>query len=397
MVGHATTDLAQGSLAALLPFLIAEHHYSYAAAGGLLLFGNVISAVTQPLFGLIGDRSEKPWFVIAGMLLACSGFALIGWAPSYALTCVCCVLMGVGTSLFHPEGSKLANIVAGDRKGMSMSIFSVGGNIGFTGGPILITVFVGLFGLRGTAVYFVPAIVGSLIMLPHLKAFKALEREHRLSAAGRVREEGKKVDNVKGFATVAVVVLFRSIVGSLLNMFIPLFWVAVFFATEARGSIQLSIYAAAGIVATLVGGRIADIYGYRLLYRISCVALAPLIFAFALCRSPALGTALIILISIALSGAHSALMVTGQNFMPSRMGTASGVLFGLTVSMGGICAPIIGKVGDNYGIVTAMLVIAAVAVGALVLVWFIPKHRDVGYRNRYNRNTDEAEAEGRTT
>lgn len=382
LLGHATTDIAQGSLPAILPFLVLQHHYSLAAAGGLLLAGNVLSAITQPLFGRIGDKSEKPWFMVVGVLLAGIGIALVGFLDSYVLTAVACVVMGVGVSLFHPEGSKLANIVAGESKGVGMSIFSVGGNVGFTGGPLLATLLIGIFGLRGTAFYVVPAIVTTILLVPKLNEFKQIELEHKTTVKEQTKAKDVEPDNVRGFVSVAVVVFFRSVVMSTLNMMIPFFWVGVFLTSETVGNIHLSIFAAAGIVATLAGGRIAEVVGFRLLYRVCCTALAPLVFLFAFGHSPILGTILLILISMMLSGAQSALMVTGQGFLPNNMGTASGVLFGLTVSMGGIVAPAIGTVGDNYGMVAAMAVIAAIGIGALITVWMIPKHKDWGRKDR---------------
>ena len=378
LLGHATTDIAQGSLPAILPFLVSQHGYSLAAAGGLLLAGNVLSAVTQPLFGRIGDKSEKPWFMVAGILLAGIGISLVGFLTSYWLTAAACVLMGVGVSLFHPEGSKLANMVAGENKGVGMSIFSVGGNVGFTGGPLLAIALIGLFGLRGIGFYIIPAIVATALLAPRLKEFKQIEIEHKSRVERQTLAGKEEPDNVKGFVAVSIVVLFRSIVFSTLNMMIPFFWVAVFLTTESVGSLHLSIFAAAGIVATLAGGRLADIFGYRMIYRVCCTAAPPLLFLFAFNHSPVLGTVLLILISVLLAGANSALMITGQGFLSHNMGTASGVLFGLTVSMGGIVAPAIGKVGDNYGVATAMMVIAVISLGVLVTVWLIPKHREWG-------------------
>jgi len=155
--------------------------------------------------------------------------------------------------------------------------------------------------------------------------------------------------------------------------FIPLFWIGVFMSTTAEGNMHLSIFAAAGIIATLLGGKLADTFGFRRIFRTCCVAIAPLLFFFVLNRTPLVATILILLIPLALSMANSPLVVTGQSFMPNHIGMASGVLFGLTISMGGLFAPVIGRIGDIYGLEQAMFTIAMFSIGALVAVFFIPK------------------------
>ncbi|MDR3305873.1 MAG: MFS transporter [Clostridiales Family XIII bacterium] len=382
LLGHATTDIAQGSLPAILAFLIDAHGYTLASAAGFVFAGNLISAITQPIFGHLGDKVSRPWFMIAGILMAAAGISLIGFLDSYVMTCVCAIIVGIGVSLFHPEGSKLANIAAGERKGVGMSVFSVGGNIGFTGGPLIATAAILIFGLKGTAIFMIPAIVTSLLLLPRLKEFKRLGEDFKASLKEETPErKAVAEDNVKGFTMVAIVTFFRATCASCLNIFIPLFFIRVFMTSVAAGNINLSIYAAAGIVATLAGGRIADRFGYRPLYRVCCAVVPPLLFFFAFNREPIFATIAIIFISIFISASHSALMVTGQGFLPTRIGMASGILFGLTISMGGIVAPFIGKIGDNFGLVPAMIVIACISVGGLVTVFFIPKHKDVGRRS----------------
>ena len=374
MLGHAMADVPQGSLSAVLPFLIAEHHYSYAAAAGLVLVSNLLSAVTQPIFGWLGDRDERPWFIIAGMMLAAAGITLVGFFDNYVACCVAVVTIGIGVSLFHPEGSKLANIASSDtNKGTAMGIFAVGGNVGFTGGPILATVAILAFGLKGTAVFMVPAIVASALFVPHLGDLKRIGREYKTQLREDTKSGEMPPDNVKGFAAVAIVVFFRSVIMISLNTFIPLYWIGVFMSSMAAGNIQLSIFAAVGIVATLVGGRLADVIGFRLLFRICTIALPPFLFLFAFCRTPASGTVLILIVSVLVFMCHSAFTITGQSFMPNHMGMASGVLFGLTVSIGGFFAPLIGRIGDVYGLEQAMLAVACFSIGSLVAVFFIPK------------------------
>ena len=142
------TDIAQGSVPALLPFLKAADHLSLAALSALVLAATISSSVIQPLFGHVSDRVSLPWLMPLGPALGGLGIALAGFAPSYGLTFAAIVLSGLGVAAFHPEGSRFANYVSGARRARGMSLFSVGGNIGFALGPVLVTPL--LFDLRPT-------------------------------------------------------------------------------------------------------------------------------------------------------------------------------------------------------------------------------------------------------
>ena len=136
-LGHLFTDIAQGSVPALLPFLIAENHLSYAAASALVLAATISSSIIQPLFGYVSDRLSLMWLMPLGPALGGLGIALVGFAPNYALTFAAIVVAGIGVAAFHPEGSRFANYVSGSKRSSRMSLFSVGGNIGFALGPII--------------------------------------------------------------------------------------------------------------------------------------------------------------------------------------------------------------------------------------------------------------------
>ncbi|MDR2109480.1 MAG: MFS transporter, partial [Coriobacteriales bacterium] len=140
MLGHLCTDINQGGLPAMLPFLIVAYDLSYASAAALVFASNIVSSVIQPLFGYLGDKLDRPWFMSLGIFLAGLGIALLGLVQDYWLLFACAMLSGIGVALFHPEGGKLANLIAGEKKGTSISNFSVGGNLGFSIGPILAAV-----------------------------------------------------------------------------------------------------------------------------------------------------------------------------------------------------------------------------------------------------------------
>src|SRR5947209_13163672 len=173
--GHLFTDVAQGSVPALLPFLIAHDHLSYAAASALVLAATISSSVIQPLFGHVSDRLSLPWLMPLGPALGGLGVALAGLAATYGLTFAAVVLSGLGVAAFHPEGSRFANYVSGARRASGMSLFSVGGNVGFALGPVLVTPLLLVFGLHGTAFLLVPTWLMAAVLvreLPRLRGFR---------------------------------------------------------------------------------------------------------------------------------------------------------------------------------------------------------------------------------
>ena len=180
--GHLFTDLNQGAVAALLPFLVAERGISLAAAGGLVLAATLSSSVVQPLFGVFSDRRPLPVFMPLGVLVAGVGMALVGVAPGYAGIFLCIVLSGIGVAAFHPEAARFANYVSGSGRARGMSFFSVGGNAGFALGPVVTTPLVLLFGLPGTLFLLIPATLMTAVLsteLPRMLGFHPEKDERK--------------------------------------------------------------------------------------------------------------------------------------------------------------------------------------------------------------------------
>src|SRR3954453_11776612 len=201
-----------GALPALLPFLIAAHHWSYGKASALVLAATVSSSIVQPLFGHLSDGRSLPWLLPGGVALAAAGIALAGVAGSYALTFGVVVLSGLGVAAYHPEASRFANYVAGERRATAMSFFSVGGNAGFALGPVLVTPLALGLGLGGTPlVALAPAVVAVLIAreLGRLKGFRPAADPAAASDDARADAE---VDQWRPFALLSAAVAARSVV-----------------------------------------------------------------------------------------------------------------------------------------------------------------------------------------
>lgn len=365
--GHLFTDISQGSIPALLPFLISKDHLNYAAASALVLAATISSSVIQPLFGHVSDRISLPWLMPAGPALGGLGVALAGFAPNYALTFAAIVISGIGVAAFHPEGSRFANYVSGARRASGMSLFSVGGNIGFALGPVLVTPLMLGFGLHGTAFVLIPTGLMALVLaheLPRLKGFRTDV------AKGRVQQEVQQ-EAWGPFALLAGVIALRSFVYFGLVTFIPLYYIHVLHQSKAFGNTALAAMLLGGALGTLIGGPLADRFGRRAVLVGSMLLLPPLLAGFML-SGPGLGIVFATLAGAATIATFAVTIVMGQEYLPGRLGVAAGVTIGLSIGLGGVGAPLLGLLADAHGLRSVFITIGLLPLGALVLVARLP-------------------------
>ena len=367
--GHLFTDVNQGAVAALLPFLVSERGLSLAAAGALILASTISSSLVQPLFGVFSDNRPIPALMPLGVLLAGVGMALVGLAPSYPVILLCVVVSGVGVAAFHPEAARFANYVSGSRRARGMSFFSVGGNAGFAIGPVLATPLVLVFGLPGTLFLALPAAVMAAVLfyeIPRLLSFKPEEVE-------REGEEPVAAPEHWGpFARMVGVVAVRSFVYFGLVAFVASYYERVLGVSPALGNAALTVMLASGAVGTLVMGPLADRFGRRTIVGISMLLLPPLIFCFTL-SGPFVGMILLALVGAATVGTFGITVVMGQEYLPGRIGLAAGITMGLSIGLGGVGAPLLGFLADRAGLPVTMLVIAALPVLGLLLALTLPR------------------------
>ena len=369
LLGHICTDINQGALPAILPFLVLHNDISYASAAGLIFAANSVSSVVQPLFGYLGDRVFWPWLMGLGVFLAGAGIAMIGFLDGYWAIFSAVVVSGVGIALFHPEGGKIAGLVAGENKGSGLSIFAVGGNIGFALGPIIAAAALTAWGLKGTVVFLIPTTATAIVVFACLKKLHAFSPQKKKKT---VAGEAVQKDDWPSFAKLSACITCRSVVSFGLITFIPLYFINVLAQPEVAASARLTLYSVAGAIATLSGGHLADRFGFNRVIRICFTALPPLLLFFCLSGSARLATLLLIPIALSISGPQATMIALGQKFLPNRIGTASGITLGLTVSIGGMLAPGLGWIGDHFGLSAAMYTIAAVALLATLFAYRTP-------------------------
>lgn len=370
MIAHLCDDLNQGALVAVIPFLVLHNGYSYAEVTALLLASNATSAIIQPLFGWLGDKKPRPWLMAAGIFLAGIGMAGVGVLPNYPLIMASAMLSGIGVAMFHPEGGRLGNLTAGEQKGKGMSIFAVGGKLGFTFGPLVATAAITLWGLLGTLIFIIPSTLCAAILLSQNKALLSYSNPDKQSS-----DESLYQDNWVGFGFVMGAISCRSIMYYAFLSFIPLFLVYNLGQEEAFASSVISLFALVCAVGTIASGWAGQLLGAKKLIIVSyaCVAIEVVIFAF----NGSLIVALILIAFLALTCdiSYPSAVAMGQSFVPHHLGMASGLSFGVMVCIGGLMTPVFGLIGDYFGLQVVMLYVTAIALLGIIITLFIPKNR----------------------
>ncbi len=354
-MGHMVADLNTNALPALLPFLKEALGLSYAMAGTIILFSNLTSSAVQPIFGYLADRRSLHWFLPAGCFLAGLGIALLGWASNYPTVLLLVVVSGLGVAVYHPEGWRIANFFAGEKKATGMSIFAVGGNLGFAFGPPLGIFFVMHFGLKGSAIFIVPGTLMAAVFL-----FSRFWRIRRPGVSPRAAASFSLWASIRPalypMSLLLGMIMFRSWTQIGVITFIPFYYINTMKGDPMKAGTLLFAFLAAGAVGTLVGGPLADRFGHKKIILFSMGCTGPLLTLFLL-SSGAWSFIWLTLAGFILIFSFSISMAIGQSFFPKNVGMASGLILGLAFGMGGLGATLLGLFADHFGVPSTLWLI----------------------------------------
>lgn len=372
---HAANDFYTGAVAALLPFFVLHAEYSYAAVAGITLAATALSSVAQPMFGYLSDRYAMRWMSLAGLLAAGLGIALSGIvADSYAAVWIVVAISGIGVAAYHPAATMEARELGGGTS-RSMSLFSVGGNVGVALAPSAVILVVGMFGLSGTGFLIIPAVVLGLVyaLVSWRHLFSRTVPIERATAAARTSIP----DDWRAFMWLTAVLATWSVAYVGTSTFISLYSIQRFDVTPGFASIALSVFPAAGAVGTLAGGWLADRFGRLRVVRTGYLLAAVSTIAIVLAPSPA-----VVIVATAVLGASlflpfAAQITLSHSYLPNRIGMASGVTLGLTLSLGGLVSPLLGSIADQTNIQTVFIIVAALLVVGFGLSFFLKERRSL--------------------
>jgi FSR family fosmidomycin resistance protein-like MFS transporter len=370
-LGHFVTDVAQGSLPAVLPSIKQMLALSYAQVAMIVLAANLTSSLIQPLFGYLSDQIARRWILPASVFVSGAGIALVGLTPAFGAVLLLVMVMGLGVAAWHPEGYKTATGVAGERKATALSWFSLGGNVGIAVGPPLATFLITGLGPHGTLGLFVPSMVVGLLLLAALPDFTREAARPRAAAAGR----GAGVAMPGAMALLILVVTVRAWASLGFTTFVPFYYIDTLGADPRLVGVLLFTFFGAGALGTVVAGPIADRVGPRTFMTWVLLAALPFGVAF-LATSGLLAFVMLALFGAVLTSSFSVSVVLGQSYLPRNTGMASGLIVGFAIGLGGAGVTGLGWVADRWGVPTALWISALMPLLAFVLTRFLPAPRD---------------------
>jgi FSR family fosmidomycin resistance protein-like MFS transporter len=365
--GHMAVDFAGGALFILIPYLHDKFHLSYTLTAVLVLTATVSGSLVQPLFGLWSDRRGAIWLIPTGVAAGGIGIGLASVAPVYGLVVVCVIVSGLGTAAFHPEGSKFAAYVSGRKRASGMSLFSVGGNLGFGLGALASALLIHGLGLHGGLLIAVPGLVAAAILFSvrsYLLGFVP-DRE--------TIRRGRGDDDYRALGLLLTVITFRSLAWYGLLTFVPL-WEEAHGHSKQYGTAVLWAMLLVGAIGTITAGPAADRIGLRTVLLIANAVICPLMLAFVIVGGAA-GAIALAFVGIAVIGTFGITMVMAQQYLPTKIGMASGLSIGFSIGLGGIAAVFLGAVADSVDLRTALYISSIAPVVATVLTALLPRER----------------------
>ena len=347
---HMLNDMLQALLPAVYPILRGSFSLSFAQVGLLTLVYQITASILQPLIGLYTDSRPQPYSLPFAMLSSMAGLLTIAFAPSYGGLLAGAALLGLGSSIFHPESSRIARLSSGGAHGLAQSVFQVGGNFGSALGPLLAAYVVLPRGQQGLAWFAPVALAGMAIMA-------ALGHWYRSN--GHARRPGKRVatrhpdvsaGQVRLALGVLVVLLFSKYIylASITN-FYTFYMMQRFGLTTQSAQVCQFVFFAAVATGTIIGGPVGDRIGRKKVIWASILGVLPFTLALPYAGLEAT-TGLSVVIGIVISSAFPAIVVYAQELIPGRTGMISGMFFGLIFGVGGIGAAALGTLADRAGI-----------------------------------------------
>ena len=362
-VGHLMNDLYGNLITSLMPYLVIRGEISTTAAGFVLLVYLIGSSVLQPIFGLISDRTGRRAFAVVGPAWVGLAAAVIGHANSTATLLVLAGVGGLGTAAFHPQAASMVDSLSPTNKGRSMSLFSMGGNVGFALGPVGAAILATV-GLQWSPLALIPGALVALALAryaPHVA--RSSETVTFVDLKASIHGVWREIN------LVVSVIAIRSASQYALIIFLPIYYHLRGFPAEL-GSYYAFVLSLAGAFGGLIGGHYSDVYGRRRIVVISLVAAAPLLVV------SLLAPAVFVWPLIALSGAtllasNSVTVVQGQELLPRHRGLASGLTLGLGFGLSGIIASGLTAFADHIGVETAIFAAPVLALCAAGLAAFV--------------------------
>lgn len=371
-ISHLLNDLIQSLLPAIYPILKANYHLDFGQIGLLTLTFQCTASLLQPLVGSYTDKKPQPYSLVIGMGFTLIGLLTLSRANSYPLLLLGAGLVGMGSSVFHPESSRVARMASGGRHGLAQSVFQVGGNAGSALGPLLAAFIVVPFGQTSIAWFSVVALLAMIILFNVGRWYRAkladLKAKPRAAAAASNLTKKRVAVSI---AILMVLIFSKNFYTASLSSYFTFYLISKFQVSVQDAQLYLFAFLGAVAAGTVIGGPIGDRIGRRYVIWISILGVLP--FTLMLPYASLFWTSVLsIVIGLVLASAFSAILVYATELVPGRVGTIAGLFFGLSFGMGGLGAAVLGQLADMTSIETVYKVVSFLpAIG--LLTYFLPK------------------------
>ena len=372
---HFLNDVMQTLFPAIYPSLKTELGLSYLQVGLITLMWQATAAVLQPLVGYFNDRHPRPYALALSVVFVGGGLFLLSIAPNYPVVLLSSAIVGLGSSVFHPEASRIARLAAGSRPGLAQSLFQVGGNFGQACGP-LFAALVAASQQRAVLGWFalLAAVSGSLLWLVGRWHKRHGQIRNRLAAQVRGVPALTRRQRSVAIAILLALIFSKYVYLASLTSYYPLYLIARFSVSVETSQTHLFVFLASVAAGTLIGGPLGDRFGRKRMIWFSILGVFP--FAFLLPHADLFWTGILtVLIGLILSSAFSTIVVYGQQIVPGNIGAVSGLFFGFSFGMGGLGAVGLGYLADLTSITTVYQICAFLPLIGL-LTAFLPDLAD---------------------
>ncbi len=345
-VSHLLNDMIQSLILAIYPLLQAEFSLSFAQIGLITLTYQLTASLLQPLIGLYTDKHPQPYSLPIGMGFTLSGILLLAVATTFPVVLLAAALVGTGSSVFHPESSRVARMASGGRHGLAQSVFQVGGNFGSALGPLLAAIIIAPYGKGNVGWFSLAALLAIVVLLQVSKWYKLQQR----ASYGKVLKISSaqtlpKNKIISTLAILMVLIFSKYFYLTSISSYYTFYLIHKFGVSVQSAQIHLFVFLFAVAAGTIIGGPLGDKIGRKYVIWGSILGVAP--FTLALPYASLYWTGILtVFIGVILASAFSAILVYAQELIPGKVGMVSGLFFGFAFGMGGIGAAVLGYVAD---------------------------------------------------
>lgn len=349
---HFSNDVFQSIVPSIFPMLEESLSLNLAEIGIIALVYQVFASIFQPIVGIVFDKRPRPYYLPIGMMFTLVGLAILAYSMSYIVVLVSVALVGVGSSIIHPEASRLTHLASGGKHGLAQSIFQVGGNLGGSLGPLLAALIITPYGQNYIILFSFFTLIVILLLSPIYKWYgkKLKEVKEKKATLEHIRANPLSHRKTVFAISMLLILLFSKYVymASLTNYY-TFFLIDKFGVTTQESQMYLFMFLFSVALGTLIGGPIGDRIGRKYVIWVSILGAAP--FALFMPHVGLMGTCILTtIVGVVLASAFSAILVYAQELLPSKLGLVSGMFFGLAFGIAGISAALLGWVANSHGI-----------------------------------------------